>query len=59
MLIASAAENNVDIMCVKQHRYYYGELDLKHHESRNGWTYVSEKNCINPTIKDIKMLSPH
>ena len=47
-LTASAAEHNIDILCMQEHRYYYSELELKCYNTDNRWTFVlasAWKNC--------------
>ena len=49
-LAASAAENNIDIICIQEHRYYHCKLKIKYHDTGYGWTFVSVfewKNSIN------------
>ena len=43
--MASAAEHNIDIISVQEHRYYHCEQDLKYPETGNGWTFVSPLLC--------------
>ena len=55
-------EHNIDIVCVQKHRYHYSEVEIKHHDSGNGWTFISAsawKNSVNVVIGDVGMhLSP-
>ena len=56
--IAFAAEQNINIICVKEH----SELDLKYHDPGSGWIFVSAstwKNSINITIRDVEMFLSH
>ena len=34
-LTESAAEKNIDIICVQEHKYYQSEQELKWHEPSN------------------------
>ena len=57
---ALAAEQNIDIICTQEHRYH-SKLELKHHESSNGWTSVSAdawKISINAAIWVGRILTP-
>ena len=57
-LTASAIDNNIDIICVQEHRYLHSE-DIKYHDTSNGWTFVSAsawKNTVNATIGGVGML---
>ena len=58
-LTASAAEHNIAIIYMQEHRYYHSELDLKYHYTGNGWIFVlssSSKNSFNFTIGCVGML---
>ena len=52
-LIASAIEQNIDIICVQEHRFFHPELELKHNDLGEGWTLISAsawKTSKNATI---------
>ena len=58
-LTASATENDIDIICTWEHRDYHSELEIKYHDTGNGWTFASVlawKNSVNAVIEDIGML---
>ena len=58
-LTASAAAQNIDVICVQEHRLYHNDLELKYHEAGNGWTFISAsswKNTMNSTIGGVGML---
>ena len=40
-LAASAVEHNIDIMYMQEHKYYHSELELKYHDIRIVWTFVT------------------
>ena len=51
-LTASAAEHNIDIICIQEHRYTHSE-DIKYHDTGNGWmlaTVSAWKNLVNATV---------
>ena len=53
-LNASAAEHNIDIICVQTHRYYLNQIEIK----QRGSTFFSVsawKNFVNAAVGDIKM----
>ena len=53
VFMAFIAENNIDIICMQEHRYYHSELNLKFHDTSNEWTVVStstRKHSINVVI---------
>ena len=35
-LTASAAERNIDIICIQERRYFHSEQEIKYHETSNG-----------------------
>ena len=39
MVTASAVEINLDIISVQEHSYHHCELELKYHDTGNGWTF--------------------
>ena len=56
---ASAVENNIDIACIQEHRYYHYELEIKYHNTGNGRTFVSVsawKNSIKVIVGGVVML---
>ena len=58
-LTAAAANKNIDIICVQEHRFYHSDLELKYHETGHGWTFVSAsawKNTINADTGGVGML---
>lgn len=62
-LTATAINNQIDIICVQEHRLYHDEINLKYHELGKGWTFISAsavKNTANATIGGVGfLLSPH
>ena len=57
-LTTSAIDHNIDIICIREHRYLNNE-DIKYHDTGNGWTFVSAfawKNSVNATIGGVGML---
>ena len=62
-LTASAVEHNIDIICTQEHRYSHSELEIKYHNTGNGWMFVSVsawKNSVNAIIGGVGMLfGPH
>ena len=53
-LTAFVVEHNIDIICIQEHRYYYNKVEIKYHDTGNGWMFVSEfawKNSINAVIE--------
>ena len=58
-LVASAIALNIHVICVQEHRFHHEDLDLKHHETGKGWTFISAsawKNTNNSTIGGVGML---
>ena len=62
-LTAFAAESNIDIVYIQEHRYYHSELEIKYYDTGNGWMFVSVcawRNSVNAIIGGVRMfLSPH
>ena len=62
-LTESATEQNINIICVQQHKYYQSDLKLKYHEFDNKLKFVSAsawKHSLNAAIEGIGMfLSLH
>ena len=57
-LTASAAEHNIDIIYIQEHRYTHSD-DIKYHDISNGWTLATVSawiNSINSTIGGVGML---
>ena len=57
-LTASAVENNIDIICIQEHRYMHNE-DIKYHDTGNGWTLATVsawKNSVNTTVGGVCIL---
>ena len=60
-LTASASDQNIDIICIQEHRYIHSE-DIKYPDSGNGSTLVSvsagkKKNTCNAEIGSVGMLT--
>ena len=59
-LTTSAAEHNIDIGCIQEHRYYPSKLKIKYHNTSNGCHSIWMGNSINAIIGGIGiLLSPH
>ena len=44
-----------EIICMQGHGYLHRELEIKYHDTKNDWTFVSSstlKNSIKATIED-------
>ena len=57
--MASAVGHNINRICVQEHRYYHSKVELKYHDTGNGWTFLSEsaqKNSINASIAGFGLL---
>ena len=52
-LIASAAKNNIDIICVQEHRYF--QKELKHDNTGKGWTFNSAF-AITPSMTSLNSI---
>ena len=39
-LTVSAAEYNIDILCIQEHRYHHSGEEIKCHDTGNGWTFT-------------------
>ena len=58
-LTASATEHNIDIVCTQEHRYYHSKLEIKYHDTGNGWrffTVLAWKNSVNAVIGSLGIL---
>ncbi len=59
MVTASAVEIDLDIISVQENSYHHCELELKYHDTGNGWTFDLAsvlKNSANVAIVDVGML---
>ena len=57
-LTASAVEHNIDIICIKEHRYTHSK-DIKYHDTGNEWTLATIsawKNSVNTTIRCVGII---
>ena len=55
-LRGSALEHNIDIVCIQEHRYPHSELEIKYHDTGNGWKFISAsawKNSVNADVGGI------
>ena len=58
-LTKSAAEHNVDMVCIQEHRYHHSEVYVKHHNTCIGWIFISAsawKTSVNAIIGGFRML---
>ena len=58
-LTTSAAEHNIDIVCIQEHKNYHVELEIEYHDTGNGWMFISEsawKSSVSAIIGGIGML---
>ena len=58
-LTAPEAEHNIDIVCIREYRYYHNELEIKYQVTNNRWNFVSAsawENSVNAVIR--MFLSP-
>ena len=59
----SVVEHEIDIVCIQEHRCHHNEIEIKYHNTGNGWIFVlvsAWKSSINAAIGGIGMLlSPH
>ena len=48
-LRVSAAEHNIDIICIQEYRFFHSKLEIKYHDTGNGWMFFlnicREKLC--------------
>ena len=62
-LNASALEQNIDIVCMQEHKYHYSEIKIKYHDTGIRWTFISasaQKNSVSAAVEGVGMLlSPH
>ena len=62
-LTASVVKYNIDIVCIQEHKYYHSDLEMKYHDTGDGWMFVSAsawKNSVDEVIGGVGMLlSPH
>ena len=59
-LTVSAAEHNIDTVCVQKYRYHHSKEEIKYHYTGNGWVFVSasaRKNSV--VIGGVGMLLSH
>ena len=40
-LTSSAVEHKIDIVCVQEHIYHHGKVELKYHDTGNGWIFIN------------------
>ena len=55
-LTVAVIDHNIDIVCVREHRYHQSKEDMKYHNTGNGWTFVSSttwKNFVNNVWRQI------
>ena len=58
-LVHSAIQNNIDVICIQEHRFHHPDLELKHTDVGKGWTVISAsawKNSQNATIGGVGIL---
>ena len=58
-LTVSSWEHNIDIVCIKEHRYHHSELEIKYHNTGNGWMFISAsiwRNLVNAVVGGVGML---
>ena len=56
---ASVVEQNIDIICIQEHRYTHSE-DIKYHDTGNGWklaTVSTWKNSVNARVGGVGILT--
>ena len=61
-LVSSAIDNEVDIICIQEHRYFHKEINLNYTNLEAEWTLItafSWKNASNSTIGETGMLHSH
>ena len=52
-MTASVVEHNIGILCIQENWYYHSQVEIKYHETGNGWTFFSAstwKNSMNAII---------
>ena len=58
-LTALAQEQNIDIICLQEHRIFHKDITIKHHDMKRGWVMITssaEKAANNSTIRGVGML---
>ena len=51
------------VVCIQEHRYHHSKVELKYHDTVNGWTFISAsawKISVNAVIGGVRIpLNPH
>ena len=58
-LTALAQEQNIDVICIQEHRIYHDDIELKYHDMKKGWVMITssaEKATNNSTIRGVGLL---
>ena len=58
-LTALAQEQNIDVICIQEHRIYHDDIDLKFHDMKKGWVMITSsagKATNNSTIRGVGLL---
>ena len=58
-ITASAIKQNIDIVCLQEHRIFHEDIDIKHHDMKEQWVMLTgsaEKASNNSTIRGVGML---
>ena len=62
-LTALAQEQNIDIICIQEHRIYHDDINIKFHDMKKGWVMITssaQKASNNSTIRGVGfLLSPN
>ena len=58
-LTALAQEQNIDVICIQEHRIFHDDIKLKFHDMKKGWVMITssaEKGTRNSTIRGVGLL---
>ena len=58
-LTALAQKQNIDAICIQEHRIYHDDIELKNHDMKKGWVMITssaEKATNNSTIRGVGLL---
>ena len=57
-LYRNATWTTIDIVCVLEYRYHHSELEMKYHDTVNGWIFISvsaRRNSVNAAVEGVGM----
>ena len=56
-LTTFAAEYDIDIVCIQEHKYHHSKVEIKYHNTGNRWIFIfGWKDSVNAIIGGVRML---